>query len=100
MSDKYYVISGTRQEYNVFIQKKALELFNQGDTSVSLSKFVYVNSSQQLIGKVDPHGWFIGTWKDRSNIHEIIHELRTRYFREKIPEGVKEAINEILPSQS
>ena len=100
MSDKYYVICGTRQEYNEFIQRKALELFNQGDTSVSLSQFVYVNSSDQLKGLVAPHGWFVGTWRDRSNIYEILHELRTRYFREKIPEGVKEAINEILPSQS
>jgi hypothetical protein len=97
---KYYVICGTRQEYNEFIQKKALELFGQGDTSVSLSQFVYVNSSDQLIGRVDPHGWFIGTWRDRSNIHEILHVLRTRYLKEKIPEAVKEAINEILPSQS
>ena len=99
MSDKYYVICGNRQEYNVFIQKKALELFNQGDTSVSLSQFVYVNSTNQLKGRVDPHGWFVGTWRDRSNIHEILHELRTRYLRETIPESVKEAIHEILPSQ-
>ena len=100
MSEKYYVICGTRQEYNVFIQKKALELFNQGDTSVSLSDFIYVNSSDQLKGLVDPHGWFVGTWRYRSNIFQIVHELRTRYLREKIPESVKEAINEILPGQS
>ena len=97
---KYYVICGTRQEYNEFIQRKALELFNQGDTSVSLSQFVYVNSSDQLRGLVDPHGWFVGTWRDRSNIHEILDVLRTRYLRETIPDSVKEAINEILPSQS
>ena len=97
---KYFVICGTRQEYNEFIQKKALELFGQGDTSVSLSDFVYVNSSEQLVGRVDPHGWFVGTWKDRSNIHEILHEMRMRYYSKELPEGLKKAINEILPSQS
>jgi hypothetical protein len=97
---KYYVICGTVFEFNEFMQRKALELFGQGDTSISLSHFVYVNSSDQLKGLVDPHGWFVGTWRDRSNIHEILHVLRTRYLREPIPEGVKEAINEILPSQS
>lgn len=98
MTGKYFVICGTRQEFNEFIQSKALDLFGQGDTSVSLSQFVYVNSSDQLVGRVDPHGWFIGSWRDRSNIHEILHVLRTRYLREKMPESVREIINEILPS--
>ena len=97
---KYYVICGNRQEYNEFIQRKAMELFGQGYTSVSLSDFIFVNSSDQLVGKVDPHGWFVGSWRDRSNIHQILHVLRTRYLRETIPDSVKEAINEILPSQS
>ena len=99
MSEKYYVICGTRQEYNEFIQKKAMELFNQGDTSVSLSQFVYVNDSTSLKGYSEPHGWFIGTWRDRSNIHEIIHELRIHYYN-GLPEGLKKVIHEILPSQS
>ena len=75
---KYYVICGNRQEYNEFIQRKAMELFGQGYTSVSLSDFIFVNSSDQLVGKVDPHGWFVGSWRDRSNIHQILHVLRTR----------------------
>ena len=95
-----FVIAGTRQEYNEFIQKKALELFNQGDTSVSLSQFVYVNDSTSLKGYSEPHGWFVGTWRDRSNIYEIVHELRTRYYGAELPEGLKKAIYEILPSYS
>lgn len=96
---KYYVICGTRQEFNEFIQKKALELFGQGYTSVSLSNFVYVNSTDQLKGISNPHGWFVGSWKDRNNIYEIMHELRIRYT-DTVPLGLKEAMNEIFPSQS
>jgi hypothetical protein len=98
MNGKYYVIAGTRQEFNVFIQKKALELFGKGE-DISLSNFVFVNASDQLKGVESPHGWFIGSWRERSNIFEIVYELRMRHFG-TMPEGLKKVIYEILPSNS
>ena len=92
--EKYYVISGTYDEFKHFVSHKIQNFDMQPN------QFVWVGSTTAIRGIRNPHGWFVGSWRDRSNIYEIIHELRTRYFREKIPEGVKEAINEILPSQS
>jgi hypothetical protein len=99
VNGKYYVIAGTRPEFNEFIQRKALELFGKGE-DISLSNFVFVNASDQLRGIECPHGWFIGSWRDRSNIHEILQQLLVRYIGEPIPENLKKIYNEILPSNS
>ena len=79
MTEKYYVICGNRNEFQIFVTKKAADMWLAGETSVSLSNFVFVHSSEQLKGVSCPHGWFVGTWRDRSNIQEIVLELGFRY---------------------
>ena len=73
---KYYVIAGTKEQFNGFILAKSLELFAQGHTSISLSHFVYVSSPDVLRGVRDPHGWFYGTWQTRQDILDILIQLR------------------------
>jgi hypothetical protein len=72
---KYFVVAGTRQEFNNFIRQKAMELFGAGQTHISLSDFIYV-TEDSIRGHSEPHGWFIGTWRNRSDIKEILFLLR------------------------
>jgi hypothetical protein len=90
MNERYYVICGTRDEFVKFAMEKSADMWMTGNTSVSLSNFVYVNGTEQLKGVSSPHGWFIGSWRDRSNIHEIIFQLGYSYrgVGEKIPESI------------
>ncbi len=74
---KYYIIAGNKQEFATFIKRKALELFNEGQTSISLSDFVYVSSPDTLIGMREPTGWFYGTWVKRTDISDILRQLLT-----------------------
>lgn len=74
---KYYVISGTRQEYNDFIIKKAKELFSNG-VDISLSHFVYVASEENLRGVNDPTGWLYGSWRERTDIKRLLITLMSR----------------------
>ena len=75
MDMKYYVIAGTKEQFDRFINFKSLELWSAGKTDVSLSHFVYVDSIDKLRGVRNPHGWFYGNWMNRDNIREIVKQL-------------------------
>lgn len=60
-----YVISGNKQEYDVFVRKYGL---NPTDHR-------YVFDPMTVRGTVDPHGFFVGTWRQRLDIHEIIETM-------------------------
>lgn len=72
---KYYVVAGTRAEYNEFIKRKTIELYDSGIVDISLSHFVYADISN-LKGISNPRGFFIGTWKERHDIVNIVLQLR------------------------
>lgn len=75
MSDKYFVIAGTRSEYMEFVQKKMDECYKFGQTSITFSHFVYVDSADNLRGYSNPKGWFVGSWREKKGINEIIVQL-------------------------
>lgn len=82
MSDKYFVIAGNRSEYMEFVHKKVNELFQCGQTSITFSHFVYVDSADNLRGYSNPTGWFVGSWREKKGINEIIvclHIAKSQY---------------------
>ena len=74
---KYYVIAGTRAEYNEFIVTKAKELFGMGQ-DISLSHFVYVSTEDTLQGVQEPTGWLYGSWRERADIKTLLPFLISR----------------------
>lgn len=78
--NKYFVIAGTRSEYMEFVHKKVNELLLS--TTVSFSDFVYVDSVDNLRGYSNPKGWFVGSWREKKGINEIIvclHIAKSQY---------------------
>mgnify|MGYP003353190248 CR=1 FL=1 len=75
MNEKYYVVCGNYNEFSDFIHNKCRELYDKGDTSISLSHFVCVDSVEKLMGVREPKGWFYGTWKNNPNIEDIMITL-------------------------
>ena len=73
MSNKYFVIAGNRSEYMDFVHKKVNELLLP--TTVSFSDFVYVDSADNLRGYSNPKGWFVGSWREKKGINEIMVQL-------------------------
>jgi hypothetical protein len=71
---KTYVIAGTNYEANYWISvdlgKKYL--FN---TSLNMSDYIIVSSPDQLMGMRDPTGIFVGTWRERKDIFELLNRL-------------------------
>ena len=75
MSDKFFVVCGTRQEFQDFIIRKSAELWTEGNTSISMSNFVWVSSRKQLMGIRNPHGCFYGTWYNLEDLQDIMTQL-------------------------
>jgi len=64
-----WVIAGTFSEYQNF-------LANLPQSMNSGVQYCYVSSAQILYGLEDPHGYFYGTWMQRSDISDILTQLR------------------------
>ncbi len=94
MNEKFYVIAGNRNEFENFCHNKCNDLIKEGKT-VSLSNFVYVISPIQLKGLSSPHGWFIGSWRTRHNIKEIVNTLCVCYHS-GLPDTVLDIVQETL----
>jgi hypothetical protein len=71
---KYFVVAGTYDQFKDFKIKKMAELWNSGNR-VEHTDFIYV-TEETLRGYSEPHGWFIGTWRERSDIKRIMMLLR------------------------
>lgn len=56
-----------------FVHKKVNELLLS--TTVSFSDFVYVDSADNLRGYSNPKGWFVGSWREKKGINEIMVQL-------------------------
>lgn len=65
MTDKFYVVAGTYDQYVNYARTKTDDKF-----------YIYVSGPDMLRGLKDPHGIFIGTWIDRHDIEDIILNLR------------------------
>ena len=59
----------------LFRSNNAQKRFVAGDTSVSLSDYVYVSDASKLRGWNEPHGVFIGTWRERKDMEDIFQSL-------------------------
>lgn len=66
MKERVWVVSGTEGQFYDYIKDKPLN---------SDKKYFYVYSPDTLRGFVNPHGVFVGTWRNRLDIHDIIHQL-------------------------
>lgn len=79
-TDKFYIICGTRSEFESIIRDKCgdswMTAFGQtGRIQLSFSDFVYVNHPDKLVGIRNPRGFFYGTWKTRTDLDQVFGRL-------------------------
>jgi hypothetical protein len=72
-----FVVAGNHKEALDWAHRDLAKRWNSGETSVSLSEYILVSNIDQLRGHHDPHGVFIGTWRSRRDILNLI-ELMIR----------------------
>lgn len=74
----YYVIAGNHHEFDEWVANK---LFDGND-------YTYVTNVHSLYGSINPKGLFMGTWRDRHDIIEIVETLITRFLTAGIPKQI------------
>lgn len=70
-----YVIAGNEPEAYEYINRKLQERISNGDTKID--DYKYVHDALVLRGIENPHGVFIGTWRQRKDIKDIVSVLMT-----------------------
>lgn len=85
---KTFVIGGDSHQAKKWIDENIKKRWKAGETSISLSDYVYVTGPERLKGISDPHGVFVGTWYERSDMLEVIQTIRacTRMRNDKLEE--------------
>ena len=75
--DKIFVIAGSKLQADQWINDKIASIISNSKNLMFLarSNFIYVDDASRLRGILNPHGFFIGTWRERADILEIVKLL-------------------------
>jgi hypothetical protein len=81
------VIAGNHDEYQHYVRKRIAA----DPTKLTTRDFAYVYDHEVLRGRSEVHGVFIGSFRNRKDLEEIVFMIR---IINKIPQGVQ-----ILPCE-
>ena len=95
---KIFVIAGDDKQAIKWMKEDSLRRWCKNTTSASLSAYVICRDISNIIGHRNPHGVFIGTWRDRSDIKDIIMVLMNATY-ETNPK-LRKIWNEIYPNSA
>lgn len=75
MNEKIFVIAGHVSEYTYWV-KNNIDKYYAKNSSISLSHFVYVSGPEVFRGFNEVHGVFVGSFRNRQDIRDIVREIR------------------------
>lgn len=77
MNRSIFVIAGNRQQYDVWIRQHIKREYQQNPhCTLSLSNYVYVGGPETFRGYKEVHGYFVGSYRERNDIRDIVREIR------------------------
>ena len=95
---KIFVIAGNSQQAIKWMKGNNQKRWDNGDTSATLSDYVIVENPTIMRGHRNPHGVFIGTWKDRTDIMDIVMALMNATYETNLK--LRKIWNEIYPNST
>lgn len=96
--DKIFVIAGDDKEAFKWMAEDSLRRWCKGATSASLSEYIICRGVLNIQGCRNPHGFFIGTWRDRPDIKDIIMALMMATDETNLK--LRKIWNEIYPNSA
>jgi len=72
---KTFVIAGTHEQGMRWVKQNITDYATTHGSWRSLSDYVIVNSEINLKGYSNPRGVFVGTWRERRDLKEILLQL-------------------------
>ena len=89
--DKYFIVSGNHAEYKNWFWKNRSRFPDN-----NISDFIYVHSLIVLRGYANPHGFFIGTFRSRADLYDIVQTIIMCSHNMSL-QTKNDLINRILP---
>ncbi len=87
MNEKIFIVAGNYQQYKDWVKRNIDRLYQADPSrSISLSNFVYVSAADTFRGQRKVHGYFVGTFRDRPDINEIVWQIR---YINNIPNSIR-----------
>ena len=68
--ERYFIVAGNHSEYKDWVFKNRSRFPDN-----NISDFIYVQSSIVLRGYANPHGFFVGTFRSRADLHDIVQTI-------------------------
>ena len=91
-NNKYFIVAGTLAEFRTWVQ------LNRGRFAYNtLYDFIYVDRPMVFLGHTNPHGFFVGTFRQRPDLFEIVQTIITNSSAMSA-QAIKEFIDRVLPS--
>ena len=77
---KKLVIAGSYEQAQLWIKNDLAKRNAAGEpiSTMPKSDYMVVHNPDQIKGLRDPHGVFVGTWKNRADINDIVDALYAR----------------------
>lgn len=72
---KTFVIAGTYEQGMRWVKQNITDHATTHGSWRSLSDYIIVKDVISLKGHSNPHGVFVGTWRERKDISEILHNI-------------------------
>ena len=70
MSDRYFIVAGTHAEYKDWLSENRSRF-----PANNINDFIWVHSSDVFRGYANPHGFFIGTFRSRDDLYDIVQTI-------------------------
>lgn len=91
-NNKYFIVAGTQQEFRTWVQ-----LNRRRFAYNNINDFIYVDRPMVFLGHADPHGFFVGTFRQRPDLFEIVQTIIINSSAMSA-QAIKEFIDRVLPS--
>ena len=72
---KIWVVAGDAKQADAWIRSDLDRRWDAGEKTISKSEYVYLHDATRIRGHRNPRGVFIGTWRQRPDIRDIVETL-------------------------
>jgi hypothetical protein len=72
---RIFVIAGNHEQATSWMKENIKKRIASGETTVSYSDYALRPSAASLSGIANPHGVFIGTWRERNDMDDVFMKL-------------------------
>ena len=70
MTNRYFIVAGNHAEYKDWLRENRSRF-----PANNINDFIWVHGSDVFRGSANPHGFFVGTFGSRADLHDIVQTI-------------------------